>query len=154
VAFMLEVADWVAALPGAVRMVHSFGGGALLLMTLGLVWLTLWQSAIRWLGIVFAVAGLALALRAPQPDLVTDPRGQALAYRTPLRRAATRSRWRSGLLATLIRARPSAGARRLMAGATVWAAWVACTTGVASRWCSTGARWRRIAPAPPLSSRG
>ena len=32
VAFMLEVADWVAALPGAVRMVHSFGGGALLLM--------------------------------------------------------------------------------------------------------------------------
>ncbi len=81
VAFMLQVADWVAALPGAVRMVHSFGGGALLLMTLGLVWLTLWQSAIRWLGIVFAVAGLALAVRAPQPDLVTDPRGQALAYR-------------------------------------------------------------------------
>lgn len=81
VAFMLDVARWVAALPGSVRMVHGFGGGALLLMTLGLIWITLWQSTLRWLGVAFALLGLVLALRAPQPDLVIDARGQALAYR-------------------------------------------------------------------------
>jgi competence protein ComEC len=81
VGFMLAVAAWVAQLPGAVRMVPSFGAGALILMALGLMWLTLWQSQLRWFGLVFALAGVALALTARQPDVVIDARGQALAYR-------------------------------------------------------------------------
>ncbi len=81
VGFMLTVAAWVAQLPGAVRMVPSFGAGALILMALGLMWLTLWQSRLRWLGLVFSMMGVALALTARQPDVVIDARGQALAYR-------------------------------------------------------------------------
>jgi competence protein ComEC len=81
VGVMLDVASWVADLPGAVRMVPSFGAGALLTMTLGLLWLTLWQSSLRWAGLVFAVVGVGLALTARQPDLTVDARGQALAFR-------------------------------------------------------------------------
>lgn len=81
VGFMLWVAAWVADLPGAVRMIPSFGAGALILMSLGLLWLTLWQSRLRWLGVVIALAGAGAAFSARQPELVADGRGQALAYR-------------------------------------------------------------------------
>lgn len=81
VGFMLTVAAWVASLPGSVRMIPSFGAGALILMALGLLWLTLWQSRLRWFGIALALAGGAAAFSARQPDLVVDGRGQALAYR-------------------------------------------------------------------------
>jgi competence protein ComEC len=81
VGFMLDVATWVAGLPGAVRMIPSFGAGALLLMTSALLWLTLWQSRLRWLGVPLAVAGVLMALSARQPDIVIDARAQALAYR-------------------------------------------------------------------------
>lgn len=81
VGVMLDVAAWVADLPGAVRMIPSFGAGALLMMTLGLLWLTLWQSQLRWLGLVFAAMGVGLALGARQPDMTVDARAQALAFR-------------------------------------------------------------------------
>lgn len=81
IGFMLDVAAFVARLPGAVRMVPSFGAGALIAMSLGLIWLSLWQSRMRWAGVALALAGVALAFSARQPDLVTDARGQALAYR-------------------------------------------------------------------------
>ncbi|MFN3890545.1 MAG: ComEC/Rec2 family competence protein [Beijerinckiaceae bacterium] len=81
VGFMLHVAGWVAELPGAVRMTPSFGPGALVLMALGLLWLTLWQSRLRWLGVAISASGVALAVTARQPDLLADARGQALAYR-------------------------------------------------------------------------
>ncbi len=81
VGFMMYVAERVAVWPGAVQMVPAFGVGALLLMTLGLVWLTLWQTPMRWLGIVFTLAGVGLATQAQRPDIITDARGQTLAWR-------------------------------------------------------------------------
>ena len=78
---MLQVAGFVARLPGSVQMVPAFGAGALLLMTLGLLWLTLWRSALRWLGLCFALAGAALALDAPRPDVIADARGAVVAFR-------------------------------------------------------------------------
>ena len=81
IGFMLDVAAWVAKLPGAVRMIPSFGAGPLIAMSLGLIWLSLWQSRLRWAGVVIALAGVVLAFGARQPDLVIDARGQALAYR-------------------------------------------------------------------------
>lgn len=81
IGFMLRVAAWVAEMPGAVRMIPSFGAGALISMTLGLLWLTLWQSKLRWLGLALSLTGAVLAFGARQPDLLADARGQALAYR-------------------------------------------------------------------------
>lgn len=81
VTFMVWVAEWVAQLPGAVRMTPAFGTGALLTMTMGIIWLTLWRSALRWFGIVFALAGAAMALNSPRPDVFIDARGTTLAWR-------------------------------------------------------------------------
>ncbi len=78
---MLQAADFVARLPGAVQHVPAFGPGALALMTLGLLWLTLWRSAMRWFGLAFAIVGGALALDAPRPDLIADARGSTVAFR-------------------------------------------------------------------------
>jgi len=78
---MLQVAGFVARLPGAVRMVPAFGAGALLLMTLGLLWLTLWRSRPRWIGLVFALCGAGLALSGARPDLIVDSTGRVAAFR-------------------------------------------------------------------------
>ncbi|MGE3247876.1 MAG: ComEC/Rec2 family competence protein, partial [Beijerinckiaceae bacterium] len=79
VAFMMDVAKWVASLKGSTLMLPAFGYGALLLMTLGLLWLTLWQSAIRWAGIALAAAGVALAATGNAPDLVVTGQGRLVA---------------------------------------------------------------------------
>ena len=87
-------------------------------MALGLLWLTLWQSHLRWLGLVFAVAGVDLALGARQPDLVADARGQALRSAAPTgacmrsTRAAIISRWRNGWRGTPTRAIRASSKRR------------------------------------------
>lgn len=81
VSSMMVVAEWVAGLAGSTRMTPAFGAGALLLMTLGLLWITLWQTPLRWLGVPFAVAGVALALTGARPDLMIDRQGGTLAYR-------------------------------------------------------------------------
>jgi len=81
VSVMVWVAEWVAQLPGAIRMTPAFGVGALLAMTMGIIWITLWRSALRWFGIVFALAGLALAFNTPRPDLFIDANGSTLAWR-------------------------------------------------------------------------
>ena len=62
-------------------MTPAFSTGALLTMTMGIIWLTLWRSALRWFGIVFALAGLAFAFNAPRPDIFIDARGGTLAWR-------------------------------------------------------------------------
>ncbi len=81
VAFMMEVAKWVASLKGSVILLPAFGAGALLLMTFGLLWLTIWQTAIRWGGIAIAAAGIVLAMRTPLPDLIVSAQGQIAAFR-------------------------------------------------------------------------
>ena len=81
VGFMTWVAEWVAQLPGAIRMTPAFSTAALLTMTMGIIWLTLWRSALRWLGGVFALVGLALAFNMQRPDIFIDARGGTLAWR-------------------------------------------------------------------------
>ena len=78
---MVWVAQWVAQLPGAIRMTPAFGVGALLTMTMAIIWMTLWRSALRWFGLVFAIAGFAMAFNTPKPDLFIDARGSTLAWR-------------------------------------------------------------------------
>jgi len=81
VGWMMTAAAWVAGLPGSRILVASFGSGALLVMTLGLLWITLWRTSLRWFGIVFAMAGIALAKSAPRADMIVSGQGQIVAYR-------------------------------------------------------------------------
>ena len=78
---MMAVAHWVAGLASATRQFPAFGGGALLAMTMALLWLTIWTTPIRWAGLGFAALGLALAVASPRPDVIIDAQGKTLAAR-------------------------------------------------------------------------
>ncbi|MDB5641053.1 MAG: competence protein ComEC [Hyphomicrobiales bacterium] len=78
---MMEVSRHVAGIAGSTRYVEGFGVGALLTISLGLMWLTLWRSAIRYAGIPVALAGLLMAQAARPPDLAVDAAARSLAVR-------------------------------------------------------------------------
>lgn len=81
VGLMMQVSHWVADLPGSTRYIPAFGGGAVLLMALAILWITIWQTWIRWAGLVFALAGVGLCLLYPKSDVLVDARGEVVAYR-------------------------------------------------------------------------
>ena len=81
VGLMMQVSHWVAGLSGSVRYIPAFGGGAVLLMALAILWIAIWQTWIRWAGLLFALTGIGLAAVHPRPDVLVDARGQIVAYR-------------------------------------------------------------------------
>ena len=81
IGWMIAVAQWVAALPGAVGRIPAFGIGPLLLATLGLVVIGLLRTPLRWVGSLPVLLGVALALSARQPDILIASDGQNVAVR-------------------------------------------------------------------------
>jgi competence protein ComEC len=81
IGWMIAVAQWVAALPGAVGRVPAFGVGPLLLATSGLVAIGLLRTRLRWLGTLPVLLAIALALTARQPDILIASDGQSVAVR-------------------------------------------------------------------------
>jgi competence protein ComEC len=67
---MVWVADAVAALPGAVGRVPAIPTVAFAAMITGGLWLTLWRTRWRLLGLIPMLVGLALAPTAARPDLL------------------------------------------------------------------------------------
>jgi len=61
---MLAMGRWVAGLPGAVTLAAAMPMAALLLMTLGGLWLVIWRRGWRWLGALPVLAGLLVAWTA------------------------------------------------------------------------------------------
>lgn len=78
---MLTVARWVADLPGAEGRIPSFGIGALLLATAGLLILTIPASRLRLFGAPFFALAFYLAVTSPKPDVLIDQEGEAVAVR-------------------------------------------------------------------------
>ncbi len=58
---MVATGKWVASFPGAVSILPQISGQALVLIVLGGLWVCLWHTRARALGLVIAAAGLALA---------------------------------------------------------------------------------------------
>ncbi len=81
IAAMLAVGRFVSHLPGAVTAVAAWPVSALVLISFGGLWIVIWRSAWRWLGIAPALAGVALILLARAPDLLVARDGQTLALR-------------------------------------------------------------------------
>jgi competence protein ComEC len=79
---LLWVAHRVAAAPGAVAALPSMPGGAYGLMIAGGLWLALWRTKLRRIGLVPLAAGAAWALATPPPDLLVTGDGRHLAVRT------------------------------------------------------------------------
>ncbi|HSD92958.1 MAG TPA: ComEC/Rec2 family competence protein [Methyloceanibacter sp.] len=73
-----EVASWT----GAVSILPQISGAALILIVLGGVWLCLWQTRLRALGLVIAAAGLALAPQGNRPDILIEREGSMAALRS------------------------------------------------------------------------
>jgi competence protein ComEC len=79
---MVATGQWVASWPGAVSILPRISGLSLVLIVLGLLWLCLWQTRTRALGLVIAAAGIALAPRAERPDILIERDGATAALRS------------------------------------------------------------------------
>ena len=82
-ALLLWMARTVSALPGAVTSLPSMPLAAFLLMVGGGLWIALWRTRVRRLGLVPFAIGAVWALLTPPPDLLITGDGQHLAVRTP-----------------------------------------------------------------------
>jgi competence protein ComEC len=78
---MLIVGRWVSHLPGAVSSVAAWPISALILMSVGGLWVVIWRGNWRWLGFVPAAAGLVAILVARPPDLLVARDGETVAFR-------------------------------------------------------------------------
>ena len=79
---MVGTGEWVASFPGAVSILPQISGASLVLIVLGGLWLCLWQTRTRALGLVIAAAGLALAPQAERPDVLIEREGATAALRS------------------------------------------------------------------------
>jgi competence protein ComEC len=75
---LLRLAHLVAAAPGAVAMMPSMSPWAFGAIVAGLLWLCLWTTRIRLLGLVPAAVGAIAASAAPTPDLLITGDGRHL----------------------------------------------------------------------------
>ena len=78
---LLWVAHTTAAAPGAVTMLPAMPPGAFALMTLGGLWLALWRTRVRRLGLAPLAIGAVWALTTPAPDLLVTGDGRHVALR-------------------------------------------------------------------------
>jgi competence protein ComEC len=80
---MLAMGRWVSSLPGAVSVMPAWPISALVLVSLGGLWMGLWRRTWRWIGFAPLLCGVAVAYCAPQPDLLISRDGTTIALRVP-----------------------------------------------------------------------
>jgi competence protein ComEC len=78
---MIAVSRWVAALPGAIGRIPSFGTGSLSLMSLGIILLGLLRSPLRWTGAGMIALATLMAVATPQPGILIANDAQNVAVR-------------------------------------------------------------------------
>jgi competence protein ComEC len=81
-AFLLWMAHSVAAMPGAVARLPEVPAGAFALIIAGGVWLLLWRTRMRLLGMIPVALGMIFAAIAPEPDLLITGDGKHVAIRS------------------------------------------------------------------------
>lgn len=81
-ALLLWIAHTTADAPGAVQMLPAMPAGAFALMVGGGLWLALWRTRVRRLGLIPLAVGAAWALATPPPDLLITGDGRHVAVRT------------------------------------------------------------------------
>ena len=80
---LLKLAHWVASAKGAIALLPSMPGWAFGLLVAGGIWLCLWNSRIRFVGILPFAVGAAGAALSPTPDLLVTGDGRHLAIVSP-----------------------------------------------------------------------
>ena len=79
---MVGAGEWVASWPGAVTILPAISGSGLVLIVLGGLWVCLWQTRTRALGLVIAAFGIALAPASERPDILIEREGATAALRS------------------------------------------------------------------------
>jgi competence protein ComEC len=79
---LLGLAHTVASAPGAVAVLPTMPRAAFALVIVGGLWLLLWHTSWRRLGLVPIAIGTAWAIATPAPDLLVTGDGRHLALRT------------------------------------------------------------------------
>jgi competence protein ComEC len=79
--WMIAVAQWVAALPGAIGRIAAFGTGPLIAASLGIILLGLLRTPLRWGGAAALVLAVVWALATPQPEILIAADGHAIGVR-------------------------------------------------------------------------
>ena len=79
---LLWIARTTAAIPGSVAPLPAMPGGAYGLMVVGGLWIALWRTRWRRLGMIPLAVGAVWALTTPAPDLLVTGDGRHLAIRT------------------------------------------------------------------------
>ena len=90
--WILFVAHWIAGLDGAVTAIPEPGPWVLPMLTLGAIWLVLWQGRVRALGLIPVAAALALWAGAGRPDLLISGDGRLLGLAGPEGRVLSAAR--------------------------------------------------------------
>ncbi|MFD1788918.1 ComEC/Rec2 family competence protein [Sphingomonas floccifaciens] len=80
-ALLLWIARTTADAPGAVAALPMMPRGAFGLMVGGGIWVLLWRTPVRWVGVAPVLAGAGWALATPAPDLIVTGDGRHLAVR-------------------------------------------------------------------------
>jgi competence protein ComEC len=81
ISVMLALGRWVSGLPGAVTVTPAFPLGALVLVSVGGLWLAIWRRHLRWWGALPVMVGIVLAVVAPRPDLMVASDARTIALR-------------------------------------------------------------------------
>lgn len=138
---VLAIAHGVAGLHGAVRYVTQPPPLVLPVLTLGVVWLMLWQGRLRWGGLAAALAAFGLWAQAERPAVLISGDGALVGVMTPEGRALSREKGQGFVAQSwlendgLARDREAASARGAAAmagGPMVWQAGAARLTALYS----------------------
>ncbi len=79
--WMIVVAQWVAAFPGAIGRMAAFGTGPLIAASFGIILLGLLRTPLRWLGGAALTLAVVWALAVPQPDILISADGHTIGVR-------------------------------------------------------------------------
>jgi competence protein ComEC len=74
--WLLALAHFTAAQPGAVKLMPQMSGLTIALFVAGLLWLALWTSRARLYGLVPVASATGLLLVTPIPDVLVDREGR------------------------------------------------------------------------------
>ncbi len=80
-ALLMEIAEYVSSLPGAVRPVQQMPALSLILMVFGGLWLITWKKWWRFYGVFLVGAGLAVMPGFSFPDIIVDREGRVVAVK-------------------------------------------------------------------------
>lgn len=78
---MVALGRWVSHLPGAVSLAPAMPLSALVLISLGGLWLAIWRRGWRWWGVLPMALGVVLTFIAPRPDMLVAGDAVTIAIR-------------------------------------------------------------------------